>query len=154
MSVMTTAGTTIAISASTPATFDAAGFEALTFTQIGEVASIDGDIGRIYELVTWNSLAARGTVKRKGTYNSGSMTVPVAIDRDDAGQTLALAARDSDDVHSFLITLQDGTKLYFTGIVMGFPINAGGANAITQGVITVEITSDDEGNDFVEVEGS
>lgn len=151
MTVQTSAGTTIAISAGNPATFDAAGFAALTFTAIGEVGSIDGDLGRIYELVTWNNLASRATVKKKGTYNSGSLTLQIGIDRDDAGQVLALAARDSDANHSFKLTLQDGTVIYFQGVVMSFPLTPGGPNSITSGTISIEITADDSGNDFVEV---
>lgn len=151
MTVQTTAGTTIGISAGTPATFNEAGFSALTFTDIGEVGSVDGDLGRVYELVTWQSLAKRGTVKKKGTFNSGSVTLQIAIDRDDAGQQLALAARDDDANYSFKLTLQDGTVLYFQGIVMSFPVTPGGANSITQGRITIEITVSESGEDFVEV---
>ena len=151
MTAMTSAGTTLAISAGNPATFDEAGFDALTFTTIGEITSLDGDIGRVYNLVTHNPLATRATVKKKGSYNSGSITIPLAIDRDDAGQTLALAARDSDNNYSFKLVMQDGTELFFQGIVMSFPVNFGGVDAITSGTITVEITADDNGNDFVEV---
>ena len=151
MTVQTSAGTTLGISAGAPATFDAAGFAALAFTTIGEIGSIDGDLGRMYELVTWNNLASRATVKKKGTYNSGSATLQIAIDRDDAGQALALAARDSDDDYSFKLTLQDGTVLYFRAVVMSFPITPGGSNSITSGTITIEITADSGGNDFVEV---
>ena len=151
MTVMTSAGTTIAISAAAPATFNQAGFEALTYTEIGEIGSVDGNLGRVYDLVTWNNLKSRATVKKKGTYNSGSLTLQIAIDRDDAGQTLALEARDSDDDYSFELTLQDGTVIYFAGVVMSFPITPGSANSITSGTITIEITADSSGNDFVEV---
>ncbi|CDO34996.1 hypothetical protein [Novosphingobium sp. KN65.2] len=151
MNAITSAGTTLGISAGAPATFNQAGFEALTFTGIGEVTSIDGDLGRVYNLVTHNPLATRATVKKKGSYNSGSVTLQLAIDRDDAGQVLALAARDSDANYSFELTLQDGTVIYFQGLVMSFPINAGNVDSITAGTISIEITADDSGNDFVEV---
>lgn len=149
MTAKTSAGTTLGISASHPATFNEAGFEALSYTTIGEITSMDGDIGRVYNLVTHNPLATRATVKKKGSYNSGSMTIPLAIDRDDAGQILAKTALNSDANYSFVIEEQDGSFLYFQGIVMAFPVNYGGVDAITAGTITIEITADDDGNDFV-----
>ena len=151
MTAMTSAGTTLAISAGTPATFNQAGFSALSFTEIGEVTEVGGDVGRSYSLVTHNPLATRATQKYKGSYNSGSLTLPLAIDRADAGQIIAQAALVSDAAYSFALTLQDGAVIYFRGMVMSFPLNAGGVDAITSGTITVEITADDSGNDFVEV---
>jgi hypothetical protein len=149
MTAKTSAGTTLGISAGHPATFNEAGFEGLSYTTIGEITSIDGNIGRVYNLVTHNPLATRATVKKKGSYNSGSATIPLAIDRDDAGQILAQTALNSDDNYSFVIEEQDGSFLYFQGIVLSFPVVYGGVDAITSGTITIEITSDDSGNDFV-----
>lgn len=150
MTAMTSAGTTLGISAANPATFDEAGFEALTYTPIGEITSIDGDIGRVYNVVTHNPLATRATVKKKGSYNSGSATIPIAVDRDDAGQVLAEAALTSDNNYSFKLTRQDGTIKYFQGIVTAFPEGFGGVDAITVRTLTVEITANDAGADFVE----
>jgi hypothetical protein len=92
MTVKTSAGSTIAISAATPATFNAAGYGALTFTTIGEVTDL-GEFGRDYALVTHNPIATRGTVKRKGSFNEGTMDMKLGLDTDDAGQILAKAAR-------------------------------------------------------------
>lgn len=151
MTARTSAGTTLGISAALPASFDEIGFDALTYTSIGEVTDIGGDIGRIYNLVTHMPLASRATVKKKGSYNSGSVTIQLAIDDDDAGQVLAEAALASDANYSFALTLQDGTIRYFEAIVMGFPINIGGVDTITNGTITLEITAQDNGDDFVKV---
>lgn len=150
MTAMTSAGTTLGISASAPATFSEAGFEILVYTEIGEITDISGDIGRSYNLVTHNPLATRGTKKFKGAFNSGSVTLQLAIDRADAGQILAKAALLSDADYSFQITFQDGTVTYFRGKVMSFPVNPGSVDSITSGTITIEITADDDGNDFVE----
>lgn len=149
MTAMPSAGTTLGISAGDPATFDETGFEALSFTAIGEITDIGGDIGRVYNLVTHNPMATRATVKKKGSYNSGSMTLTLALDADDAGQVLAAAALLSDNSYSFKITRNDLTVLYFRGVVMSFPENYGGVDAITTRTMTVEITADDSGNDFV-----
>jgi hypothetical protein len=151
MTAQTSAGTTLGISAGSPVTFNEVGFEALApFTLIGEITDITGDLGRVYSLVTHNPLASRATEKYKGSYNSGSATISLAIDRSDAGQILAKAALTSDADYSFCITFQDGSKTYFRGKVMSFPTTPGSVDSIKAGTITIEITADDSGNDFVE----
>jgi hypothetical protein len=137
----TSAGTTVAISASLPATYDAAGFGALTFTTIGEITDA-GEYGKEYNLVTHNPLADRKTYKRKGSYNNGSMTLQMGRVPDDAGQVLLLSAQDSDNSYSFEVTLQDGTVNYFTGQVMSYRTSIGSVDQITSASVTVEVDSD------------
>ena len=139
--VRTTAGTTIGVSASAPATYDAAGFGALTFTEIVEVTDF-GDFGRVYDLVTHNPVAGRRTVKRKGNFNDGAVTLQLGRDASDAGQALCRTALDDDSSYYFDITLQDGTDLYFSAQVMSFPYGLGNGNSITGGTITLEIDDD------------
>ena len=154
MVATTSAGTTLGISATLPATFDASGFNAVTHTNIGEITDIGGNIGRIYNLVTHNPLASRATVKKKGSYNSGSITVQLALDEDDAGQTLARAALASDNNYSIKLTAQNGDIYYFEAIVMGFTINVGGVDTIKNATITLEITAQSDGDDIVLVNAS
>ena len=137
----TSAGTTIAISAALPATYNSTGFAALTYTSIGEITDA-GEFGKEYNLVTHNPLADRKTYKRKGSYNNGSMTLQMGRVPDDAGQVLLLAAQDSDDSYSFKITLQDGTVNYFTGQVMSYRTSIGSVDQITSASVTVEVDSD------------
>jgi hypothetical protein len=150
MTVRTSAGSTIAISASQPATYDQAGYEALSFTTIGEVTDL-GEFGRDYALVTHNPIATRGTVKRKGSYNPGTMDVKLGLDNDDAGQILAKAASLSDNDHSIRVTLQDGSDYYFQAQVMSFKPNVGSVDNITQASMKLELTLDPTGNDIVAV---
>lgn len=150
MTAMTSAGTVLGISAGIPATFDDDGFEALTFATIGEITDISGELGRSYTAVTHNPLATRGTGKLKGSYNSGSATVTLAIDDYDAGQLLAEAALSADQAYSFRLTLQDGAITYFRALVMSFPANVASVDSITSATVTLEITADDDGNDFVD----
>src|SRR5690348_4376017 len=107
--IHTTAGSTIALSAAQPATYDEAGYGALSFTNIGEVSDL-GEFGRVYNIVKYNTIATRATTKRKGSYDEGTMNLKVGLDNDDAGQILAKTASESDDDYSFELTLQDGTK--------------------------------------------
>src|SRR6056297_1331598 len=137
----TSAGTTIGIASGDPTTYDASGFESLTFDVIGEVTDL-GEFGREYSLVTHNPLGDRQTVKRKGSYNDGSISMTVARTPDDAGQTTLQAALDSDDNYSFNVTLQDGTELYFSAQVMSYTANVGTVDQITTASVTIEITDE------------
>lgn len=139
--VRTTAGSTIGISATAPATYDDTGFAALTFAQIADVTDF-GEFGRTYNLVTHNPVADRRTVKRKGSFNDGAVTLQLGRDSTDAGQSAARLGLDNDDSQYFDITLQDGTKLYFSAQVMSFTYSLGNVDSITSGAVTLEIDDD------------
>lgn len=134
----TSAGTTFSISASLPATYDATGYQALTFTLVGEVSEL-GEFGREYNLVTFNPLGDRGTVKRKGSYNDGTISVQMARVPSDAGQTILVAAVDSDNSYAIEIVLQDGTTFYTTAQIMSYTTNVGSVDQITSSTVNVEI---------------
>ena len=141
----TSAGTTIGVTSDTAASYDATGFGALSFDLIGEVTDL-GEFGREYSAVTHNPLGDRRTVKRKGSYNDGTVAMTVARVPGDAGQTVLQTALDSDDNYSFNVTLQDGTELYFEAQVMSYTTNVGSVDQITTASVSLEIT-----NDIIEV---
>lgn len=151
MTVYTTAGTTIALSASAPATHDAAGFAALSYTTLGEVTNL-GEFGREYVLVTHNPIGTRATQKLKGSYNEGQMALEVGLDTDDAGQDLAYTASGSDSNYSFKVTAQGGDVYYFLAKVMMFKRNFGTVDQVTSASIMLEITSSTAGVGVVIVE--
>ena len=135
----TSAGTTIAIGDAEPATYDKAGFEALSWTVIGEVTDIP-EFGRLYNLVTHNPLAGRQTVKRKGSFNDGSLTIQYAIDETDAGQTAIEALIDSDVNQSIRVVLQSTKHIYFVAQIMSNPITIGTVDNITTKSVQLEVT--------------
>lgn len=137
----TSAGTVVSMSDALPATEDTAGYEALSYTAIGEISDV-GELGRQYDLVTFNPISTRETVKRKGSYNQGQLTLQMARYPSDAGQTILRAAEASDNNYSFDLELQDGTNLYFQGQVMGYKTTVGNTNQITMATAVVEITTD------------
>lgn len=141
----TSAGTKLLISASAPATYNAVGFTALTWTEIGEVSEM-GEFGRQYNLVTFNTLGDRRTVKRKGSYNDGTIACQMARVPDDAGQTILTTAVNSDNSYSIMIELQDGTVFYTTAQVMSYTTNIGNVDQITSATVNLEID-----NDIIEV---
>lgn len=138
-SVQTLVETTISVSASLPATYDAAGYGALTFTAVGQVTDWTAG-GQVYNVVTSNPIAQRGTDKYKGTFNNGTDSITVNRDDDDAGQVIILAALTDDADYAFEVTYQDGTIDYFTGKVVSFDTVAGGADSIVQKTISLERT--------------
>lgn len=141
MAVMTSAGSTLALSASAPATFDATGYNALTYTLVGEVTDL-GEVGREYNLVNHTPLGNRRVQKFKGSYNNGSLQVQMGRDTTDAGQTALQTALGVDTAYSFRVTLQNGKKLYFTGVVMSYKTNVGSVDQITGATTTIEVTTD------------
>jgi len=150
MTVRTSAGTTLKISANKPATFDSTGYAALTYTTVGEVADL-GEFGREFALVTHNPVGSRGTVKKKGSFNEGTMSVGLALDTDDAGQILMKAAALSDSDYSILVTTQNGDKYYMQAQVMTFKVGVGSVDTITSASVTLEITTNSTGVGVVEV---
>ena len=138
-SVQTLVETTISVSASLPATFDGAGYAALTFSAIGQVTDWTPG-GQVYNVVTSNPIAQRSTDKYKGTFNNGADSITVNRDDDDAGQVIIQAALVDDADYSFEVTYQDGTIDYFTGKVVSFDTVAGGADSIVQKTISLERT--------------
>lgn len=149
MTVRTSAGTTLAVSASAPATFTTAGYDALTPTLVGEVTDL-GEFGREYNLVTHNPLANRGTVKKKGSFNEGSINLQLGLDTDDAGQILLKSASTSDADHYFKVTTQSGDIYYFAGQVMSFKVGVGGVDQITTATVMIELTTSANGVGIVE----
>lgn len=141
--VFTTLGTTLAVVAGEPATFDQAGYEALTYQAVGEVGDL-GEFGGTREVVTFTPVDTGIVAKRPGSIDYGEMTLQIARDASDAGQTAlqnALDGSEEGNVHSLRLTDRNGDKIYFTAIVSSFTYNAGSANTIFGGNVTVNLTS-------------
>lgn len=149
MTVRTSAGTTLKVSASAPATFDAAGYGGLTYTAVGEITDL-GEFGREFALVTHNPVATRGTQKFKGSFNEGTMNLSLGLDTDDAGQILMKAASLADTSYSFEVTTQNGDTYYFQAMVMSFKVGVGSVDSITTATCTLEITTSSAGVGIVE----
>lgn len=150
MAVRTSAGSILKLSAGVPATFNQAGYQALTYTAVGEITDF-GEFGREYNLVTHNPVGNRSTQKFKGAFNEGAMTLQLALDTADAGQTLCQAAVLSDNNYAVEVTIQDGTKYYFQVQVMSFKIGVGDVNKITAATIQFEITTSNTGVGVIKV---
>ena len=149
MTVRSSAGTSIGITSGAPASYNASGYGALTFTTIGEVTDL-GEFGREYNLITHNPIGTRGTVKLKGSFNEGSISMQLGLDTDDSGQILAKAASLSDSDYSFVITTQNGDKYYFQAKVMSFKVGVSSVDSVTSATVSLELTSSNTGVGVVE----
>lgn len=149
MALGTVAGTTIGISASIPATFDEAGYEALTFTNIGNIED-GGEHGREYAEVTFNPIDTRGTRKYKGSFNEGTKTLSVAYNSDDGGMALLKTALASDADFSFEVAYPDGDIDWFQAKVMSLKKATGGVDSMRMATINLSITTNDAGVGVVE----
>jgi hypothetical protein len=147
----TTAGTTLAIKAGQPATFNSAGYGALTgWAVVGEITNY-GEFGRVYNTVKHNPVANRGTVKKKGSYDEGQMDLKMALDTDDAGQILMKTALNSDSDYSFRIVTQNTDTYYFQAQVTSFKVGLGGVDDMTSASAMLELTTNSPGIGIVEV---
>lgn len=136
--VRTSAGSTLMVYAGKPVNYAVDGFKQLQFTEVGEITDL-GEFGREYTQVSHSPLKNRGVIKRKGSYNEGSITLPMARDAKDAGQAILTAAAKSDASYSYCIRLQDGTRFFFTAQCMSFKTAVGGVDSITGKSAQLEI---------------
>ena len=146
MTFSTSAGTTIGLSAAAPATYNQAGYEALTWTTIGSVTDL-GDIpSRVYEIVKVNFIASRGASKAKGGFDLGSQTITYTIDPDDTGQALVDTASEADTSYSVKIDHPVLGTIYARALVMGGPKSYKDVNSAATRAVTLEysIVSDTE----------
>jgi len=136
----TAAGSVLAISAGAPATYDAAGFAALTWTVIGGIDKI-GTVGAEVEEVTFQPLSGDKD-KLKGPADHGALLPSMAVDESDAGQTLVRAAAvpTNNAKYSFKVILPSGAIRYSRGRVFGFPENVDSASSVFMAAPKIGLT--------------
>lgn len=126
MAVFSTLGTCLSVSVAAPATHNSTGFAALTYTQVGEIESI-GDVTQSRAAITFKNLCTGKTSTLKGSEEGVNIAVTVALDRDDAGQTLMSTAYASNtQILSIRIQEANNDILYFRAFVMGNTVTYGG----------------------------
>lgn len=140
--VITYGGAQFSISAGVPATYDETGFAALSYTAIGELISF-GDRGQTYEDVSYTVLGSRATKHLKGTTDQPETEIEMAIDRDDAGQSLFKAAKDSDAEYAFKVEYSNGEIDYFQALVYSFVTVGGDSNAIRTATASIRVNYQD-----------
>jgi len=130
MAYTTSAGTILSVSTDLPATFDAAGYEALTWSVVGEVTAIP-QYGAEATMGTFTPIADRYTKKYKGSINAGSQTIEMALDEDDAGQLILQDHAEGeaiDDDVAVMLEYPNGHVRYYTAQVGSFQETVGGVD--------------------------
>jgi hypothetical protein len=126
------------------------GFSALTFTQIGELESV-GDLVTAHAAISFANMCTGKTTTTKGVEEAVTVDVVVALDRDDAGQTLMTAARKSPNDYAFQVTEANGDKVFFIGKVMKDGVQYGGIGDVKKRPYSIGVTAPKTGDTFVEV---
>lgn len=150
MAVETAAGSRLYISTTIPAssTDTQQEFEALSYTEVGEVEEI-GEFGDQVGQATFTALANRRVRKFKTSYDAGDLTVTVGFDSGDAGQDAMMTALANDFDYAIKVTLDDGSAgspsspstFYFLAKVMGGRLTVSNVDAIVRRNFTLGISS-------------
>lgn len=136
-------GTEVHVALGAPATYDEAGFGAMSFTEVGEVGNIP-QFGGQSQVSEFTPIKTGVVNKRAGSINYGSSNLSLANVFSDAGQAAMKSGFDGDNkgkVHSIKLINPDVGAMYFTAIITGYQYNLGDANTITQAEATLELTN-------------
>ena len=119
-------GSCMAFSAAAPATEDAAGYAAATWTASTEVESI-GEIGPENEVITFKTVCDGLTHKRLGATDYGSQSIVLLFDSGNAAQgILSSGARNKTKVWC-RETLATGDVFYYGSYVAKTKVAVGGS---------------------------
>lgn len=141
--VQTTAGAELFLGAAAPATYDKLGYEGVDWDKIGEVSNIP-QFGKLFNVVNFNPIGQRGVIKRKGSYNNGTVDIEYGHSKTDVGQAAIRSNIDNDDPLPFKLVLQDGTHIYFMAMIMGESITLGTVDNIVMRNVPLELTSESD----------
>jgi hypothetical protein len=116
--VQSIAGATLSISASIPATYDQAGYEAsaMVYTEIGEIENY-GNHGVTANISTFTPVKTSVVTKIKGSKDYGTMALMIGSIPSDAGQVILGAAAESNNHYSAKMVYPDGEVHYLDALV-------------------------------------
>lgn len=122
-------------------------FTGLTIaTEIGLIENL-GELGRVFDPVTFQAIADGRTYKLKGGYNDGNIQMTVGQDLTDAGQALLKSYGNASDqnTYPFKMTLVGADAafdtIYFGAKVMSFRTQMGAVNSVVRAMITLDINT-------------
>lgn len=127
--VATVSGAILRLSASLPATYDAAGYaaSAVAFTDIGAVENY-GNHGMTKTITPFTPIDTATVTKMAGSKDYGTMSLMIGYIPTDAGQDLLNAASESTNHYSAEIAYSDGESHYLDVIVSKFEYQDGSVN--------------------------
>lgn len=141
----TFAGLTVGVSTASPATYDTAGFNALTFAPVTGIVS-PGNFSAKYAPVDTAVLEERATVRTKGTREAVDFSMGILLNLANAGQTMLLEGADGAEVdtnHSFEFTFSNGDVYHLQALIGSFEEPGGDGN--TNRLLNVDLFFDSRG---------
>ncbi len=115
-------------------------------TELGFIENF-GELGRVFQSVTFQETGSGRTIKLKGGYNEGQMQLTLGQDLSDAGQAFLKTHADASNqnTYPFKIILVGApaafTYVYFGAQCLSFKTNPGGANSVIKAMTTLEINT-------------
>lgn len=136
-----TAGTILCIATSLPATHDKAGFEALTWKEIGLVSDL-GSQGKTFNETTFTPAHEAKVVPRLTSSDNGEKQISYAFTAgDDAGHAELEGAIGTKK--AFAEAMPNGKYHYFVAYVKGGPTNLGSVDNVVTKSCALRITEDE-----------
>lgn len=118
-----------------------------TAVEVGLIKSI-GEFGKMFDLVTSQTIASGRTYKFKGGYNQGAVDITVDSDLSDAGQLMLYTFGNAQDQNTYpmKMTLNGAAAaydtLYFGVKVFSYRLVTGTVNNVVQANVKLEINTD------------
>jgi hypothetical protein len=138
-------GAGLYISAVSPTTFDAAGFAALTWTEIGGLSKGPENIGDSFNTTEFKYLKTGLTAVLKGSRKANSWDIEMATMEDDVGQVKLASANNGANKaleHSFKLVEGNGAVTYWKALVAGFTKSVGDADTVAMRKCTIAVVSE------------
>lgn len=134
------AGAVVSVSAGVPATYDAAGFVALTWAVLGELTGLP-DSGEEYADIPVQVIgdANGGTDHYIGVQDQPESVLSFVRDVSDAGQVILAAASGIVTPTAFKLEYTNGEIEYWQALVYSFRRIGGEANAVRMGQSKIRI---------------
>lgn len=143
MTVKTNIGVSVGVVLGVPATYDEAGYTALTFIEAGEITDI-GEIGGQADVSSYDRMSDGIKQKLPGVIDYGSTTLEMAHEVDDLGQIALAAGFDGANKgleHSFALTDSEGAVVWFTSKIFSRTKNYGSTGDIILSSVDIEINT-------------
>lgn len=136
-----TTGIILAICATLPVTYDAAGYADtdLVYTAIGQVED-HGAHGGTKQIIEFTPVDTGIVQKIAGSKNYGTKTMMLGSVPTDAGQVILAAAFESDNPYSIKITYPDGEVHYLEALISKHEYQDGAANNVSKVAVDLAVT--------------
>ncbi|MCZ0734592.1 iron ABC transporter substrate-binding protein [Phreatobacter sp. AB_2022a] len=144
--ITTTSGAKVYVGPTTPAT-DAAGYAALTYTEVHEVESI-GEFGEQSAAATFTAIGSPIVRRVKGARDPGTLLLTLGRDALDPGQVALRAAEKTKFAYAVKIVAADradandtDTVFYFHAMVQSAKTTFADADKVTKQTFNLSIVS-------------